>query len=420
MLTLSRFSLGVGDRFAHQAKAQLRACMLAAEQGAEVIPVWNKSHREHVTVGSHPDSVRAAADRAVRELGWKLPYHVDADHIRLETVEGFIPSSDFYTIDVADSIGQPADAADLDRFVARHAELAGRLEIPGIDTPFQTTTADVARISSKYLRAVRQGGAIYRRIVSLKGEGNFITEVSMDETDSPQTPPELLVILAAIADEQIPIQTIAPKFTGRFNKGVDYVGDVVQFEKEFSQDLAVIAFAINRYGLPKNLKLSVHSGSDKFSIYAPIRRSLAQFGAGLHIKTAGTTWLEEVIGLAEAGGEGLDLAKEIYARALDKRDALCAPYAAVIDIDPAKLPPAATVRGWSSEQFVAALRHDPANSGFNAHLRQLIHVGYKIAAQMGERYLRLLEECEPTIARNVTGNLYDRHLKPLFLTPQKG
>src|SRR6185437_9725016 len=112
----------------------------------------------------------------------------------------------------------------------------------------------------------------------------FITEVSMDETDLPQTPPELLVILAALADEKIPLQTIAPKFTGRFNKGVDYVGDVAGFEREFSQDLAVIAFAIERYGLPASLKLSVHSGSDKFSIYAPIRRALADFGAGLHIK----------------------------------------------------------------------------------------------------------------------------------------
>ena len=90
-----------------------------------------------------------------------------------------------------------------------------------------------------------------------------------------------------------------------------------QFEKEFNEDLAVIAFAIKQYGLPATLKLSVHSGSDKFSIYAPMRRALARFDAGLHIKTAGTTWLEEVIGLAEAGGDGLALAKEIYAGALE-------------------------------------------------------------------------------------------------------
>src|SRR5207244_651086 len=103
-----------------------------------------------------------------------------------------------------------------------------------------------------------------------KNGGNFITEISIDETDEPQTPPELLVILAVIADEGIPIQTIAPKFTGRFNKGVDYVGNVAQFTKEFSQDLAVIAFAVKNYSLPASLKLSVHSGSDKFSIYGPM------------------------------------------------------------------------------------------------------------------------------------------------------
>jgi hypothetical protein len=415
MLTLAKYSIGVGDRFAHQAKAQLRACMMTAEHGAEVVPVWNKSHREHTTIGSEPGSVRAAADAAVKELGWKKPYHVDADHIRLETVDGFLASSDFYTIDVADAIGKPAAADAVKAFADRHSDLAGRLTIPGIAAPFQTTRADVERIAGKYLLAVQEAGRIYRHIASAKGEGRFITEVSMDETDSPQTPPELLVILAAASDEKIPIQTIAPKFTGRFNKGVDYVGDVVKFEKEFADDLAVIAYAVRKFGLPSNLKLSVHSGSDKFSLYAPIRRALTRTGAGLHIKTAGTNWLEEVIGLAEAGGEGLVLAKAIYIKALRKLDALCAPYAAVIDIDAGKLPSAEQVAGWSSEQFVSALRHDQNCPAFNPSLRQLIHVGYKIAAEIGDRYLKMVEACEPTIAKNVTENLYDRHLKPLFV-----
>ncbi|HEY5313046.1 MAG TPA: tagaturonate epimerase family protein, partial [Pirellulales bacterium] len=320
-LVLEKYSFGMGDRFAHQAEAQLQACILAAAQGAEVAPVWNKSHREHTTVGSRPDSVRQAADAAVRALGWKRPYHVDADHIRLETVDGFIASSDFYTIDVADAIGQPADAAAVRAFVDRHADLAGQLEIAGIEQPLEISRAEIERIAAKYLRAVQNAGAIYRHIAQAKGAGQFITEVSMDETDSPQTPPELLVILATLADEKIPLQTIAPKFTGRFNKGVDYVGDLEKFEQEFQDDLAVIAFAIDKFGLPAHLKLSVHSGSDKFSIYAPIRRALARSGAGLHIKTAGTTWLEEVIGLAESDGEGLVLAKQIYAQALSKRDA---------------------------------------------------------------------------------------------------
>lgn len=414
-LRLEKYSFGVGDRFAQQAKAQLRACQQAAAQGVEVIPVWNKSYREHSTVGSQPASVRAAAEAAVRELDWTKPFHVDADHIRLEIVDAFLDSSDFYTLDVADAIGQPAPAADVQAFVDRHPELVGRIEIPGIGEPFTTTRADIERIANKFLGAVQEAGRLYRHIEAQKGAGNFITEVSMDETDSPQTPPELLVILAAIADERIPAQTIAPKFTGRFNKGVDYVGDVAQFEKEFNEDLAVIAYAVGKYDLPDNLKLSVHSGSDKFSIYAPVRRALKRTGAGIHVKTAGTNWLEEVIGLAESGGEGLKLAKEIYGKALDDIDALSAPYATVIDIDRAKLPTKQEVEGWSSEQFVSALRHDQRNPQYNPNLRQLLHVGYKVAAKMGDRYLDALKAAEPVVAKNVTENLYERHIKPLFI-----
>jgi tagaturonate epimerase len=415
VLTLPKYSIGVGDRFAHQARAQLQACILAAKQGVEVTPVWNKSNREHAIIGSEPASVRTAADAAVQQLKWTKSYHVDADHIRIETVERFLSSCDFYTIDVADSIGQPTTANAVKIFTTRHPELLGTLAISGVAEPFTTTMADIERVVGKYLKAVKDASDIYHKIAWAKGSDNFITEVSMDETEKPQTPQELLLILAALADEGVPIQTIAPKFTGRFNKGVDYVGDVVQFEREFRDDLAVIAYAVKKFRLPANLKLSVHSGSDKFSLYAPMHRALRETGAGLHLKTAGTTWLEEVIGLAEAGGDGLALAKEIYAKALAKKTELCAPYLAVIDIDAAKLPAADEVNGWTAEQFTSALRHDPANPAFNPSFRQLLHVGFKIAAQMGDRFLAMLKVCEPTIAKNVTGNLFDRHLKPLFV-----
>ena len=415
MLTLEKFTVGVGDRFAHQAAAQLKAFQQLAKDGVEAVPVWNKSNREHTFIGSEPQSVYDAAQAAVKSLGWDKGWHVDADHIRLETVARFLPCSDFFTIDVADSIGQPAAPADVAAFVDRHPELIGTIEITSIAQPFQTTRGEIERIAGKFLLAVQDAGKIYRHIVAAKGEGHLIAEVSMDETDSPQTPPELLVILAALADEKVRVQTIAPKFTGRFNKGVDYVGDLAQFEKEFHDDLAVIAHAIARYGLPTNLKLSVHSGSDKFSLYPIIRRTLPKFGAGLHLKTAGTTWLEEIIGLAEAGGAGLAFAKEIYASAIDHVEELCGPYASVIDIDRAKLPSAETVNGWTSEQFVRALRHIPTDPQFNSSLRQLIHVGFKLAAKAGRRYLDLLEANAEVVGRNVTENIYDRHLKPLFV-----
>jgi hypothetical protein len=220
-LPLGKFSFGMGDRFGHQGRAQLRACLRAAERGVEVVPVWNKSNREHTLIGTEPASLRAEADAAVAALGWSKPYHVDADHIRLETVDRFIAPSDFFTIDVADTIGKPAAPAEVQAFADRHPELIGQISIPHLDRPLDISRAEVERVANQFLLAAQDAGRIYRHIASRKGEANFITEVSMDETDRPQTPHELLIILAALADEKIPLQTIAPKFTGRFNKGVD-------------------------------------------------------------------------------------------------------------------------------------------------------------------------------------------------------
>jgi hypothetical protein len=414
-LILNKYSVGTGDRFAHQAKAQLQACVNALSSGIEVVPVWNKSNREHTIIGSEPASARQAADAAVKALNWKLPYFCDADHITPATVDRFIAPCDFFTFDVADFIGQPAPATDIDAFVGRHPELLGRIQLAGADEAFDITAQDLRHAAQKFLAAVKKAGEVYRKVVGAKGVGNFIPEVSMDETDRAQSPVELLIILAAIADEGIPVQTIAPKFSGRFNKGVDYVGDVAQFEREFSLDIAAIAYAQKQFGLPRNLKLSVHSGSDKFSIYTAIHACIERFNAGVHLKTAGTTWLEELIGLAEVGGDGLALAKEIYAQAFAHREELCAPYATVIDIDPARLPSSDEVLGWNSEQFTSALRHDQSNPAYNSSLRQLLHVGFKVAAKMGRRYLDLLAANEAVIAKNVTGNLYNRHIAPVFL-----
>ncbi|MGI9240446.1 MAG: tagaturonate epimerase family protein, partial [Verrucomicrobiales bacterium] len=261
----------------------------------------------------------------------------------------------------------------------------------------------------------QRAGEIYRHILGKKGgEDDFVTEVSMDETERPQSPAEMLIILAALADENIPVQTIAPKFTGRFNKGVDYEGDLSQFESEFDADLEAIERAVAAYGLPASLKLSVHSGSDKFSLYPIIRRALERSGAGIHIKTAGTHWLEEVIGLAESGGDGLGLAKEIYARALAKRDELCEPYATVIDIDSSNLPTADEVAGWTSPQFTGALRHEPGNPDYNPDFRQLLHVGFKIAAGLGDTYTDALHANQEWVTKNIGENLYDRHIAAIF------
>ena len=415
MKSLPRLSLGMGDRFGQEGSAQLSAIQAANERGVDLCPVWNKSNREHSIVGTQPASLRAEADAAVQAAGWIAPYFVDADHINLNTVDGFLNCSDFFTLDVADYSGRPATPESIAAFVAKHRKLVGTHQLPLLDQPVEVTEQDLQRTAGKFLWAMQEAGRIYRHIAKRKSDDAFAIEVSVDETDTPQTPAELLIILAMIADEGIPAQTIAPKFTGRFNKGVDYVGDLAAFECEFDADLAVLAFAAREFGLPANLKISVHSGSDKFSLYPVIRRLLAKHGAGLHLKTAGTTWLEEMAGLAEAGGPALDLAKDIYATALPRAEELIKPYAPVVDIDIATLPSTETVRGWSTTQFLAALDHNQSCPSYDPQFRQFLHVSFKIAAETGARFADALRLHREVIGRRVRRNLLEKHIAPLFL-----
>ncbi len=378
-MKIGKYSFGVGDRFAHEGVNQLKALIEAEERfGVHFVPVWNKSNREHQIVGTEPIETRREADAAVKALNYKGQYFVDADHINLTNVDRFIDSSDFFTIDVADYIGKTGS------------------------------------IEERFLPAIKEAGKIYRHIAEKKGADNFVTEVSMDEVDEAQTPEELRYILREIAREGIPVQTIAPKFTGRFNKGVDYRGDLARFEREFEQDLMVIEEAVREYGLPENLKLSIHSGSDKFSIYPIMGRLIRKHDKGIHIKTAGTTWLEENIGLAVADPAALELAKKIYVNALGRMAELTVPYATVIDVDTTKLPTPEEVAKWDADTYARTMRHNQEDPLYNPSFRQLIHVSYKIAAELADEFLPALEKHTDVIGEQITANLCDRHIARLF------
>ncbi|MFC0877500.1 tagaturonate epimerase family protein [Saccharicrinis sp. FJH2] len=412
-MKLVKYSMGVGDRFGQQGKAQLKALMKAhKELGLEVAPVWNKSNREHQIIGTQPDSVRTEADNAVKALGYDGPYYVDADHINAKTVHGFIASSDFFTLDVADFIGEKPEESELKAFVEANKKYVGDFKIPGIDHTFNVTEDLLVEIGSKFLFAVKQAKEVYTIIKDNKGD--FIAELSMDEVDVPQTPLEMFFILSAVAAQEIPIQTIAPKFTGDFFKGIDYVGDIDKFTQEFEEDILVLKYAVKEFGLPENIKLSVHSGSDKFSIYPIMGKIIKKQGAGIHIKTAGTTWLEEVIGLAIAGEDGLAIAKEIYRQGYEKREDFMAPYRTVIDINEDNLPSPDEVDLWSSEKYANTLRHDQENADYNLDFRQLIHISYKIAAKMGDKYLSMVQKYEDIVGNEVTTNIFDRHIMRVF------
>lgn len=412
-MQLPKFSMGIGDRFARQGLAQLAAFQQALARGTEIHPVWNKSNREHLTVDTQPESVRAEADAAVKAAGWNRPYFVDADHINLDTVDRYVDSADFFTIDVGDAIGGACITGEVAAFTERHRDSLQALDLTSLGLDASLPPDAVAAIACKYLPAVRQAGATYRRIVAQRGNTDFVTEVSMDETDSPQSPQEIFLILAALADEQVPLQTIAPKFSGRFNKGVDYEGNRKRFATEFEADVLAVAAAVRAFGLPANLKLSIHSGSDKFAIYDAVAAILQTHAAGVHVKTAGTTWLAEVEGLIEAGGDGLAMAKTLYAEALDHIDELCAPYATVLDVQRDALPTAATVAGWDGAAFRDALLHDTHCARYNPSLRQLMHVAYKLAAKKGDAWFDLLDTHRETVGRRVTANI-DRHIRLIF------
>ncbi|MBN1558507.1 MAG: hypothetical protein JW951_10235 [Lentisphaerae bacterium] len=369
---LGRFSLGVGDRFGMQGEAQLRAFIQAREAEIELTPVWNKSEREHALIGTSPGDVRAEADRAVRALSWDGDYFCDADHIGRDSVERYLEACDFFTIDVAEALAEGMEAA------------------------------------------AAEAGRIYRTIAGARADRPFVAEVSVDETPAPQSGEDLYEMLRLLAKEEVPVQTIAPRFPGRFNKGVEYVGDPAEFGACFESMLDAVRRAVQDFGLPETLKLSLHSGSDKFVIYPVIGALLAETGAGLHVKTAGTTWLEEVAGLAQSGGDALRLAAAIYERAYAMREELTAPYAQVIDIEASLLPPPGDVAVWSAQEFLAAVVHEPGGGDGNPSMRQLLHVGYKVAARMGDEYLDALNAHADVIGERVTDNLFRKHMRPLF------
>ena len=418
MKVLGKYSFGIGDRFSHEGEAQLSALIEAAGlYSVSFVPVWNKSNREHQIVGSTPMDTRREADEAVRALGYQGSYFVDADHINMNNVDRFIDASDFFTIDVADYIGRAADEDSIRIFTEKNLKYSGDLIIPGINETFAVKKDFIDKTARKYLFAAQEAGRIYRHIVESKKCDDFITEVSMDEVDSAQTPLEIFFILSALAMEGVPLQTIAPKFTGRFNKGVDYIGDTMQYAKEFKEDLMVIDYAIHEFGLNEGLKLSIHSGSDKFSIYPIMGSLLQQYDKGIHIKTAGTTWLEEIIGLSLADEQALKLVKKIATTALGRIEELCAPYVTVIDINPLRLPTPDQISSWSGMDYARALRHNPCDELYNPDFRQLIHVSYKIASELSKDYYPAIRRNRETIAREVKENLLGRHIARLFPKP---
>ena len=249
-----------------------------------------------------------------RQLGWKLPYFCDADHINLATVDRFLAPCDFYTMDVADYIGKPAEQAAIDAFVKQHPELLGRIRMEGAEESIGIDADLLTKTAAKFLFAVQRAGEIYRKIEAAKGKGTFISEVSMDETD-----------------RRADSRGIADYSGGHCRRRHSHSDHRSEIQRALQQGRGLRGrrepvFARDGAGHGRD---SLSRGRLRFAGEPEAQRALRQrqvldlsghsrvddrISTGVHLKTAGTNWLEELIGLAEAGGDGLALAKEIYAR----------------------------------------------------------------------------------------------------------
>ena len=252
--------------------------------------------RENARTGRTPQQVLDDARRAVEAAGWEAPWGADADH--LKTVEDLPPFVEagytFFTVDPGAHVDNAADTDPLPILQAKASghnwdELAALYLAPTAHHTwgaFETET--LLRAVVKYGNAIRHTVAMYQRLAQMTQ--NFDFEVSVDETDSPTSPREHYFIAHELTRQGVRFTSLAPRFIGRFEKGVDYIGDLAALEAEMAQHAAVTA----HFG---TYKLSLHSGSDKFSVYPLL---VKYWGSRVHVKTAGTSYLEALRVLAQA------------------------------------------------------------------------------------------------------------------------
>lgn len=407
-----RTSAGFGDRLGLATPGHIRAIRRVPEGMNIVAPIFaQQSVRENTRTGRTPQEVLDDAVWGVFQEGWRRPWGADADHLKTpDDVQAFADAGyTFFTIDPGDHVDDEIHPATVEEKVGalpwdaledRQTDLERRylsmaFDLDGEQLSFEKSS--LWQAAAKYGGAVAHTVAMYRHITSVMEEKRFELEVSIDETDSPTSVTEHIYIACELRRLGVKWASLAPRFVGRFEKGVDYIGDVEEFEREFALHAAVA----RQFG---PYKLSLHSGSDKFSIY-PIASRLTRHGgarspgAMVHLKTAGTSFLEALRAIArvETGlfREILELARERYQtdRATYHVSAELANVPAADDVDDSEL-------DGLLEQFDA---------------REVLHVTFgSLLDRSGDRIRSVLEENEELYA-TVLESHFERHLTP-FVT----
>lgn len=287
-------SAGCGDRLGLATPGHIRAI-----RHSTMAPILaQQSIRENARTGRTPQEVMDDALWGVLQEGWRDGFGADADHLKNTAdidscaAAGFT----FYTIDPSEHVDNEANTAPVDVLRAKAEALPwADLETSWADTQarlqrtielgafkYVVEEDDLLRATAKYGRVVTHTVRMYRHLESVMGDKSFELEMSVDESETVTTLAEHIYIANELKRLGVKWVSLAPRYVGDFEKGVDYIGDLHEFEKSFAQHLAVA----QTYG---PYKLSLHSGSDKFSIY-PIASRVA--GELVHLKTAGTSYLE--------------------------------------------------------------------------------------------------------------------------------
>jgi len=283
-------SFGFGDRLGLATPGHI-----AAVRGTKFAPIFaQQSVRENARTGRTPQQVVDDAKRAVDSAHWEAPWGADADHLKTtDDIPPFVEAGyTFFTVDPGEHVDNAADADPsgvLQNKVAKFNwdELSALYLDQPVDPPWgQFDEESLMRSTVKYGNAIRQAASMFDHLSQLKDAFDF--EVSVDETDSPTTPLEHFYIASELTRRGIHFTSLAPRFIGRFEKGVDYIGDLNALDIELEKHAAVTTY----FG---TYKLSLHSGSDKLSVYPLV---VKHWGERVHVKTAGTSYLEALRVLA--------------------------------------------------------------------------------------------------------------------------
>ncbi len=318
-------SFGFGDRTGLATPGHVRAMQ---SHGQGILPIFpQQSIREMARTGRSPEGVMRDALDGMRLAGWTGPTGADADHLKTEEDIDRTASAGFtfFTIDPSDHVDGRADSHDETTLRARFEAVRG--EIPWFDHycgksfPLQNGTEvaigeeQAMRAAVKYGRAINAALRLadhIRRVQESAGRPYEI-ELSVDETDQPTTLAEHWIIAEQCLAGGMKLVSLAPRFIGHMEKGIDYIGDTTAFERSLN-DHAAIAEALGPY------KLSLHSGSDKLSMYTAFARTTR---GRFHVKTAGTSYLEA---LRVAAIEEPDFFRELCAFARTRYDVDKATY----------------------------------------------------------------------------------------------